>query len=137
MENDMLSLMTMGEETKSFVRKIFRLALAILILAGMYAMLNAYEWYRVINKSRLVLTHFPRYWYTFFFRPAVIFLAIIISLIGHVLNYNAYRAINRAMENNDYTLFNKGLKNIYRVFILTVISFSTILIVLVYEHLLK
>ncbi len=134
MDNDMLSLMMLNDHTKSLARKIFRLALALLIMSAIYSLLDLSEWYSFLKRPRTPGLRNSYYIYSRFFRPIVALVVLCLSLAGHLLSYKAYRYINNALEQEDQLMLNNGFRNIYLVYLLSFISLTISILSIFYRY---
>jgi|GEM_PF-5973961 len=123
MENDVLSRLTMNEGTRTLAKRLFGIALILLILDGIYCAANLIEWYLILGKAWSTHVTSQFYFFNYILRPILILIQIVISLIAYIMNYKAYGSINTAFKNQEPILVNKGFKNIFTVFLLTAISF--------------
>ena len=136
MENDVLSLMTINDETGLLAKKIFKLTLVLLVLSILYSIMDLLDWYSFLIKYSSSTRKLPYYLYNHTIRPVIAFFILLFSLLGHILNYKAFAAINTGVEQQDAAFFNKGFKNIYVVAVLSVISLSLALGSICYRYLL-
>jgi hypothetical protein len=123
MENDMLSLMTMNADTRSLVRKLYRMSLVLMIIAGMYAISELVQWYFFWDGPASVLKKSPHHFYYLILRPVMFIAVMALSLIGYGLNLRAYKAIKTAFDDQDPSLINKGFRNIFAAMLLSLVSF--------------
>ena len=133
MENDVLSSMTMNDETRSITRKIFGLSLVLVICAGLYSAFGLFEWYLVLRRTMAIKIHSSYYFYSNILKPISFFLIAVLSLIAYTLNFKGYRAINAGIDNQDQIFVNKGFKNIFTAMWFSIIAFVFAMLTLSYE----
>lgn len=119
------------------IRKILLFTKLILALSILYAVIELYNWYIVLQSTsgrefgrRIDIYNYRVY-------SAVMFVLLAAGIIGHVFNVRAFRFISNALEDNDAGLFNKGCAYTYTVARLAAASFGIAILNAIIRLLLK
>lgn len=122
MNNDLLSgNFTEGVDRK-LVKKMLVLTKAILSLSIIYALVESYNWYIIIEETFRLNLQTRLAFFSFRVYPVVVIILFTLNIFAYSLNVRSIGLIDESIEENDADLFNQGFTLCFRALKLSLLS---------------
>ena len=133
MEN-FLSLFVSNDLAISFIKKTYKVTLAVLICNSVYAISEIFEWFMLIKRIPERSHNIPHYFYNYVVWPAISLADIVVIIVGSLLNYQSYAYLMKAIKNNDEQSLAVAFQKSYLAYSIFLASVLCLLINFLYRY---
>ncbi len=122
MNQDLITNNFTDSINKNLLKKLLILSKIVLSLIIIYSIIELFNWYIFISKYFFESSLSYSNYYASKIQPLIVILLLLIAIAGWFYNVKSITLINKAIENSNPEMFNKGYLFVYKTAKLAVIS---------------